>query len=134
MKHWAIILLLALGATATAADARVRLQDDKIIENGLRLVSIGKMLYRNCDDIKPRRFRAFQFARSLQSRARKMGYSDAEIDAYLDSDKDKDRIKGQARKYLEARGVNFSQPATFCKVGRAEIAAETTVGNLLWAR
>ena len=126
-----LITLAILAAMATGAEARVQLKDDATIEDGLKVVAIGKILYKGCEQIKPRRLKAFSFARSLQSRARALGYSDDEIDAYLDSDADKDRVKSKARAYLQARGVDFAKPATLCTVGAAEIQAETAVGRFL---
>lgn len=124
---------LGLAAGAAASEARTPLSEDMVIEDGLRLVAIGKLLYRNCDAISPRRIKAFNFARSLYNRARELGYSDAEIDAYLDSDPDKDRVKASARAYLEMRGVQFGSASSFCEVGIAEIREETSIGQFLRA-
>jgi hypothetical protein len=126
--------LIVLTALTTGAEARVQLKDDPTIESGLKVVAIGKMLYRGCEQISPRRIKAFSFARSLQSRARGLGYSDAEIDAYLDSDVDKERVKSSARAYLRAKGVDFSKTSTLCSVGAAEIKEETAVGQFLRLR
>ena len=132
MKLVALMTLAAL--TTGAAEARVSLKDDATIESGLRTVAIGKMLYKGCEQISPRRIKAFSFARSLQSRARDLGYSDAEIDAYLDSDADKQRVKTKARAYLKAQGANFAKPSTLCGVGAAEIKGGTAVGQFLRLR
>lgn len=129
-----LLTLAIFVALAAPAEARVKLQDDKTIEDGLQVVAIAKLLYRGCDNITPRRIKAFSFARSLQSRARDLGYSDAEIDAYLDSDTDKARVKGKARAYLKARGVDFKTSAKLCSVGATEIRAETSVGQFLRLR
>jgi hypothetical protein len=129
-----LVTLVILAALAGGAEARVQLKDDVTIENGLKTVAIGKMLYKGCDRISPRRIKAFAFARSLQLRARELGYSDAEIDAYLDSDTDKGRVKSKARAYLAAKGVDFANPATLCVVGAAEIKEQTAVGRFLRLR
>ena len=136
MKALSVGLLLGsiIVGHAGVVNARVALQDDAMIEDGLQIVATGRMLVKGCEAISPRRLRAFSFVRSLQKRARDLGYSDAEIDQYLDSDRDKDRVKAKARKYLEARGVNFNEPETLCSVGLAEIQAETTVGRFLWSK
>lgn len=128
------VTMAVLAAMTTGAEARVQLKDDATIENGLKTVAIGKMLYKGCDQISPRRLKAFSFARSLQSRARALGYSDAEIDAYLDSDIDKGRVKAKARAYLISKGVDFQASETLCTVGAAEIKGETAVGRFLRLR
>jgi len=130
-------LLTALAFVAAAgasAEARVPLQEDKIIDDGLTLVAIGNYLRKKCDDISPRFWKTYNFMTGLQARARDLGYSDAEIEAYLDDRDEKKRVKDRARAYLEARGADFDDPVTFCTVGRAEIAEGTSVGQFLKAR
>jgi len=129
-----LVTFAVLAALTTSAEARVQLKDDATIEDGLKTVAIGKMLYKGCDRITPRRIKAFSFARSLQSRARALGYSDTEIDAYLDSDTDKTRVKSKARAYLASKGVDFAKPSTLCSVGAVEIQTETAVGQFLRLR
>ncbi len=129
-----LMTLAILAAMTMPVEARTKLQDDTTIENGLTVVAIGKLLYKGCDNISPRRIKAFSFARSLQSRARGLGYTDAEIDAYLDSETDKNRVKKKARTYLSSRGVDFDNPATLCSVGASEIKTETDVGKFLRLR
>ncbi len=121
----------ALAATLAQAEARVPLSQDRQLEDGLTLVAIGHELTEACPEISPRYFKSLNFALGLQSRAKKLGYSDAEIEAYLDSAPDKARVEARARAYLEARGADFSQPATLCRVARAEIAQGTSVGGFL---
>ena len=121
----AIAGVVALSVTVATAQARTALQDDPTIENGLVLVAAGKMLRDECDDISPRYFKAIAFARALERRAKKLGYDRGEIEAYLDSRTDKNRVKGKARAWLASRGDDI------CAVGRAEIAGGTTLGGLL---
>lgn len=121
------IVAAALAMAAPMASARTALQDDATIENGLVLVAVGKMMRDECPDISPRYIKAFAFAKSLESRARKLGYNRAEIDAYLKSKSDKKRVKAKARDWIAARGGNV------CEVGRAEIAKGSTLGALLRA-
>ncbi len=131
MTRTTLIIAALLMAGTASAEARVALKDDKTIEAGLVTVAIGKVLYKSCEDISPRRIKAFSFARSLQSRAKSLGYSNAEIDAYLDSERDKDRVKAKAAKYLKSKGADMSNPASICAVGKKEIATETSVGKFL---
>lgn len=122
---FALVAAMALGASG--ASARTALQDDATIENGLVLVAVGKMMRDQCPDISPRYIKAFAFAKSLESRAKSLGYSSAEIDAYLKSKSDKKRVKAKARDWIASRGDDV------CEVGRAEIAGGTTLGALLRA-
>ncbi|MBT8474464.1 MAG: DUF5333 domain-containing protein [Rhodobacteraceae bacterium] len=128
----AFILGAAMMCAGTAmAEARIALSDDKVIDDGLTVVAIGDFLRDNCAQIEPRFWRSISFMRSLQARAHELGYSDDEIEAFLDDDGEKARVRARAKAYLEARGVAFDDPKTFCTVGKAEIAAETTVGRFL---
>lgn len=127
----ALTLAALLSAGAATAQARVPLSQDQFVDDGLMIVAIGDYLRDNCDAIEPRFWRSINFARTLQARARDLGYSDDEIAAYLDNDAEKERVRARARAYLEARGADFSKPETFCTVGRAEISAETSVGRFL---
>lgn len=126
----AIIALALVGSTALA-QARVSLAEDRKVEDGLTLVAIGNELRKNCDAISPKYLKTYNFVRSLHTRAKSLGYSEAEIEAYLDSDPDKARVDARARAYLEARGVDYGNSETFCTVARAEISAETSVGSFL---
>ena len=114
-----------------SAEARKALQDDQTIENGLVIISIGRMLYKGCGDIQPRRLKALGFATSLHNRAQSLGYSRSEIDAYLDSEEDKARVVGKAQAYLRSKGATLSDPASVCAIGRDEIESETSVGKYL---
>lgn len=124
------LTLVFLGSTAVA-DARVALPDHKTIEDGLVIVAIGDALRKNCDGISPRVFRAYGFARKLYNEARALGYTDDEIDAYLDSEADKARVRGKARAYLASKGVKTDDPASYCVAGQKEIERNTQIGVLL---
>ena len=130
-RHLFATLIALTFITAGPGVARASLAEDRIIDDGLTLVAIGRYLDKSCADIGPKYLKSYGFARSLQRRARELGYSDAEIEAFLDDDNEKARVKAQARAYLEAQGANFDEPATLCKVGRNEIANQTPVGKFL---
>ena len=73
-------------------------------------------------------------ARALKRHARNQGYSEAQIDAFLDSRDERRRIYAQADRYMVANGVVNGQPETFCRLGQQEIAQKTIAGSLLVAR
>lgn len=123
--------LALMAATAASAEARVPLNEDKQLDDGLTLVAIGNYLRKQCDEVTPRFWKTYTFMRGLQDRARDLGYSDDEIEAYLDNETEKDRVKSRARAYLTSRGAVFGDPDTFCTVARAEIAQATSVGTFL---
>lgn len=131
MTRIVLIFTAILMASTASANARVALKDDAKIENGLTLFAIGDRLDETCPEIKVREFKTKAYALSLFNRARSLGYSASEIDAYLDSEPDKKRIKGRAAAYLKSKGANLNSAASICEVGRKEVADQTSVGRYL---
>ena len=60
-----------------------------------------------------------------------MGYSEAEIDAYIASDVEKERQRDIRDAYMAARGVDKDVPETYCALGKAEIEKGGQIGALL---
>ncbi len=69
----------------------------------------------------------------LKSRANALGYSDAEIRAYIESDAEKARMRAKGEAFLSQNGVRYGQPETFCAFGRSEIQKNSAIGALLRA-
>ncbi|MEL6167982.1 MAG: DUF5333 domain-containing protein [Pseudomonadota bacterium] len=126
----AVLATLCLAVSAEA-QTRVALADDAELEAGLTVVAIGDMIRKSCDGISARPIRAYAYIWDLESRARSLGYSRDEIEAYIDSRPDKARIEAKARDWIVARGGDPARPSTYCAVGRGEIAVGSTVGRLL---
>lgn len=130
MKHLAIIALLL----PVPAFAKAGISDIEAVTEGLIAVGMADTIRKQCDSISPRFIRVISFMRGLEKTAKRHGYSDAEVSAYVDSDSEKARLRGLARARLINLGANPDQPSSFCTVGRAEISAKTAVGNLLKAK
>ena len=129
-----ICALLALSLTIPAgAMAKPSLRDVPEIENIIFAAALAHEVSRNCQSIKARRVKALGMAWRLKSRANKLGYSDAEIRAYVESDSEKARVRAKGERYLKANGVNYAKPETFCAFGQAEISKSSAVGALLRA-
>ena len=75
--------------------------------------------------------REIEFLWSLEQRARALGYSSAEIDAYVDNDAEKDRLEAIARQRLRDMGGVEGNWETYCAVGRTEISRGSQIGQLL---
>ena len=131
MTRTTVLLTAILMASTASAEARVALKDDSKIENGLTLFAIGDRLDETCSDISVREFKTKAYALSLFNHARGLGYSASEIDAYLDSEPDKKRIKNRAATYLKSKGADLNSPASICEVGKKEVADQTSVGRYL---
>ncbi len=129
VKTLALITGFAVIAGATAA--RSDLSQEPTVTEGLISVAIAYEISEQCDDISARRLRGITYLLSLKSEARNLGYTDAQIDAFVDNDAAQDRLEAIARQRLAGLGVVAGQEATYCDAGRAQIAARTTAGRLL---
>ncbi|MFN3273506.1 MAG: DUF5333 domain-containing protein [Paracoccus sp. (in: a-proteobacteria)] len=127
-----LIAVALLAATPAAAQAP--LAQNAYVTDRLMQARVADLVRRGCPSIDARMVRAFREARALKRYALDQGYSEAQIDAFLDSREDRQRIYAQADRYMVERGVVNGQPDTFCRLGRDEIARQTVAGSLLSAR
>jgi hypothetical protein len=70
----------------------------------------------------------------LKRRASSMGYSDAQIRAYVDSGSEKARIRDRGEAYVRARGLDPAKDADLCTLGRDEIRKGSQIGTFLRAK
>lgn len=124
-----VLIFLALFVPAVAvADERVPLHEDPYLEVGLRIVAQGYFMRKNCDEVSMRYLKALGLVRSLHARGEELGYSDDEMQAYLDNKHHKKRVEDLARAELVALGMDFDDPSTYCPVAKSQIAAGTLFG------
>ena len=127
-----ILMTAAVLATALTGAARADgLSDEAEIRDALLVVGMAYEISRKCDSIDARTVTGIRTLLNLKSRARELGYSNAEIDAYVDDKAEKKRLEGIARGQLAQLGVVADDPETYCTVGRDQIAKGTGVGRLL---
>ncbi|PRY80261.1 hypothetical protein CLV80_101112 [Yoonia maritima] len=124
-------ITIAVTGMVSPLAAQTPLKDVAEVRNGIIYVGMAYEISRKCDDIGARTWRGLNYLQSLKRRASDLGYSDAQIDAYVDDDAEKDRLESIARQQLRQLGVVPAEPATYCAVGHAQIAANTRVGWLL---
>ena len=132
-KTRAILAALSIGLVTLAGglSAQTALKDQPSVRDGIIYVGMAYEISQKCDSISARTFRGIGYLQSLKNQARDLGYSDAEIDAYVNDRAEKKRLEGIARDQLAALGVVSDDPASYCAVGRAQIAEGTRVGWLL---
>lgn len=126
----AFAILVSLPFPLAAQDSPPLGQVERITE-GLIETAIAYEIGERCDSIDGRRLQGIAFLWSLHSHARSLGYSAAEIDAYIDDDQEKDRLEAIARQRLRDMGAVEGEWGTYCEVGRAEIAKGSQIGRLL---
>ncbi|MCW9044296.1 MAG: DUF5333 domain-containing protein [Pseudopelagicola sp.] len=125
---------VAAPAPASSAAARPHLRDVTEINDGLFAVAIAREIKDHCPDITARYFRAFNFLANLKRKARDLGYTNDEIDAYVENDEEKARMRARGEAYLAAKDVSYDDPQSFCALGREEIKKSSQIGVLLRAK
>lgn len=126
-----LALVLGLALAATSALANPPLRDVTRITEGLIATGMAYELSEKCSSLNARTLRGINFLFSLRQHAQELGYSDAEIEAYTDNRAEQDRLEAIARERLAALGVREGDEASYCRVGRDQIAQGSQVGRLL---
>ncbi len=124
-------ILAAAVALPLSAQGRPGLEFEPDIDNSLLIVMTADLIRKNCDAIDARKIKAVLYIKGIQKRARGMGYSKDEIEHHVEDEGQKARLKEISMAYLASKGLVEDDPATYCTVGRAEMAAQSTVGSLL---
>lgn len=128
-----VLIIAALtGFMATSALANPPLREVKQINDGLLYVGLADEIRKTCDGISGRIFKGIGRLRSIHRLAQDMGYSKAEIEAFVDNRAEKNRLKALGKTYLKANGASQSDPQSMCALGRKEIAKQSEIGTLLY--
>lgn len=134
MIRAAFVSIATLAALTGPAAALPPLSQERHINDSLVQARVADVLRKGCPTLDARLVRAFSEARKLKRYALDQGYSESQIDAFLDSRDERRRIYAEADRYMVANGVVNGQPDTFCRLGQQEIERKTIAGSLLVAR
>ncbi|WP_294926967.1 DUF5333 domain-containing protein [uncultured Paracoccus sp.] len=134
MKRLIPAALAAVMAVGSPAAALEPLSQEKYINDRLIAARIADRIRRECPGYNARMVYAWNQARALKSYARNKGYSEAQIDTFLDSKEDKRRIYAVAEDYLTRQGAREGDPQSFCRVGQQEFANNSYIATFLVAR
>ncbi|WP_371223569.1 DUF5333 domain-containing protein [Roseovarius sp. 2305UL8-3] len=104
------------------------------INNGLLTAAIAEKIQRECRSIGARIFKGRAYLNGLKDLASDRGYSDAEIEAYINNDQEKAKMRERRNEYFKANGASNLDPDSLCVLGRSEIAKNSQVGALLRAK
>ena len=124
---------LAIAALVPAASA-ASLSQESDINDALFEIAVADEIRKRCDRISPRIFEALGRMRALNAEARRRGYSDAEIEDYVSDKEEKRKMRARADAYIRARGAEPNDGPSLCALGQSEIAKQSRIGSLLWAR
>ncbi len=131
-KIWiaAGLATLALGLAATAQDA-VPMAQNVHINDELRAGFAGDTLRKTCPTISARMLVVMDRLWGLKGYAEGQGYTSADYDAFRKDPAQRARLKAEAAAYLAKAGAKPGDVASYCRVGRDEIAKGTALGTLL---
>jgi hypothetical protein len=120
---------------AAQAQANAALRADPEIWGSLTALAIARELGRRCATLEERTFRGRTHVVGLYNRARGLGFSRAQIMAFIDDDAEKARLRAEVTQWFAARGLREGGPSEgFCALGREQIAGGTLAGTFLRAR
>jgi len=133
MRKTLLTFGLCLGAVTLAGSlsAKPALREVAHVRDGIINVGIAYEISEVCPSLSARLFRGLGFLNDLKRHARGLGYSNSEIDAYVDDKSEKNRLEAIARERLASMGAIVGEPQTYCVVGRAEKASGSDIGRLL---
>ncbi|WP_163851033.1 DUF5333 domain-containing protein [Pseudooceanicola aestuarii] len=133
-KFLAPALCLTLALAPLAAGAKTPLRDVAEIDDNMLWVALAIEISDKCEAIRPRTLKGFAFLASLKGTAEDLGYTSDEINAYVDSDAEKARIRAKGEAYVKSQGFDPENTADLCTLGRAEIDRSSRIGSLLKAK
>ena len=126
----AVALTLGL-AVAGRAEALQPLGENRHVAERLFAARVADRIRTTCPTISARYLRVLSEMNALESYARGQGYDRATVRAFLKDKAARADIYERADAYLAEHGAVAEDPESFCRLGRAEIAAGGLVGSLL---
>ncbi|MGY6706436.1 DUF5333 domain-containing protein [Roseinatronobacter sp.] len=133
-----VALVLASPIRADAmpqADVNAALRGNADVYNGLFTAALIKHIVDTCPDLQgPNRLQRVTFFMGLYNQARGMGFSRAQIEAFVDDEAEQQRLQGVVDGYLTQAGVDPSNTQAVCTYARAEMADRSALGRRLRER
>ena len=128
-----IVLAAALFAASLpfVAEGKVPLAEETHINDQLIAGAAGDILRNTCPTISARMLTVLSKLNALEGYARKQGYTEEEVKAFLKDKSEKARIKAAAKAYLAKAGAVEGDTESYCAAGRDEIDKGTLLGSLL---
>jgi len=129
-----MIVLMSAALLASPVSAKQPLREISSIDDALLDLGVADLIRKNCPSISARKIKAFNYMMALKAQANGLGYSDTEIRAYIKNEDEKDRMRARGAAFFRSRGVDTSNPQSYCALGRAEIQKSSRIGSLLRAK
>lgn len=125
------VLVALFAVIGSSVLAKPPLREVAEIDDMVMKVAIADEIRKSCDGISARLLTAYSTLNGLKRQARDLGYSEDEIEQYVTSKAEKARMRDKAEAFLISNGVAANDRAALCQFGKAQIRAETEIGQLL---
>src|SRR5690554_530754 len=127
-----LITTLSIAGAATASGHE--LANEKDINAGLLTMSIANKIRRECPTISGRLWEARAYANQLKDMAKQRGYTNAQIDSYINDSAEKAKMRERRNAYYKSKGASNHDPASLCRLGLEEIKNGGQIGAFLKAK
>ena len=131
MARLILITILAGGLGGAAGAARAGLADEQDINAGLLAISVADKIRRECSQVSGRFLTGRNYATQLKRLASQRGYSDEEIEAYVNDSVEKAKMRERRNAYFTSKGASNLDAASLCRLGRDEIKNRSLIGSFL---
>lgn len=131
-----LMCAVVIGALACVSPALAKppLREVKEINEPLYWALVAFEISEVCNSIEPRKLKGLADGWGLVRKAKKLGYSETEIKAFIKSDAEKERMRKRGKAFFDQKGVSHDNPESFCTLGRAEIERNSQIGVYLKAK
>ncbi len=127
-------LTLTLGVASVGASGQSGLHNETEINDKLLIVSLADKINRGCGSIGARYWAARRFVNDLKAEAEARGYSQNEVDTYIENKENRAAMRKRRDAYFVSKGASSTDPASLCVFGHAEIQKQSQIGVLLRAK
>jgi len=122
-------------AATTQAEVNETLRNTPEIYNGLFTAALIKHVVDTCPSVTPPgRMARVSYFLTLYNRARNLGYSRSQIEAFVEDKQEQARLKGIVEGHLQREGVEPGDESSVCAYARAQIAERSALGRQLRER
>lgn len=131
LPRGALVICLTATIALSAVPAQAGLKQENDINQGLLVIAVADKIRRACDGIGAKIFTAQRYVTALKNLASERGYSDDEINDYINNKSNKAEMRERRNNYFQARGASNLDAESLCVLGKTEIANGSQIGNLL---
>lgn len=117
--------------SAFAQGDQVPLNEREEIITPLRAGAVAREIERSCETITRRSYRVWSEGLSLIFQAKRMGFTRAQIDAFINSAEERSALELYARSAIESYGYDLKNEDQMCELGAQQIAIGSYAGSFL---